>query len=366
MIRLIHTADLHLDSKMEKNLSPEKAKQRREELLDTFERMADFAEEHQVSAILLAGDVFDKPHIRKGAKTRVTEILTGHPGIDFFYLQGNHDKTDFLAELADHMPPNLKTFNDEEWTSYTYEEEGLVITGRELTKENSRNLTTNLILDRSKVNIVMLHGQESEYNGTDRTEIINLAELKNKNIDYLALGHIHHYKNDRLDERGEYCYSGCPEGRGFDECGEKGFVLLTVHDNLVDSEFVPFALRTFHEVQTEVLPGMGMPEIIAGVEESVRGIPSADLVKVVLTGTLEMEYDVDVPRILRLFSDRFFLFKLYNKTRVRIDYESFRNDRTLKGEFVRLLQADESLSEEERAMIVELGMKAIMGEEIDV
>ena len=33
---------------------------------------------------------------------------------------------------------------------------------------------------------------------------------------------IHKYKKEKLDNRGVYCYSGCLEGRGFDECGEKG------------------------------------------------------------------------------------------------------------------------------------------------
>ena len=53
---------------------------------------------------------------------------------------------------------------------------------------------------------------------------IEVYELKNKNIDYLALGHVHKYKMEKLDNRGIYCYSGCLEGRGFDECGDKGCV----------------------------------------------------------------------------------------------------------------------------------------------
>jgi exonuclease SbcD len=52
----------------------------------------------------------------------------------------------------------------------------------------------------------------------DKTEVISLKELKNKAIDYLALGHIHSYKMEQLDSRGVYCYPGCLEGRGFDEC----------------------------------------------------------------------------------------------------------------------------------------------------
>ena len=75
-----------------------------------------------------------------------------------------------------------------------------------------------------------MHGQESDTDAKDKAEIINLKQLKNKNIDYLALGHIHTYKQSKLDNRGTYCYSGCLEGRGFDECGEKGFVLLNIED----------------------------------------------------------------------------------------------------------------------------------------
>jgi hypothetical protein len=40
------------------------------------------------------------------------------------------------------------------------------------------------------------------------------------------------------------------------------------------------------------------------------------------------------------------------------------HDRSLKGEFVRLMQKEE-LSEEERSQIIEIGMKAIMGEDIE-
>ena len=54
-MKIIHSADQHLDSKMEANLSKEKAKERNAEIRKTFVRMVDYAEENQVAAILLAG-----------------------------------------------------------------------------------------------------------------------------------------------------------------------------------------------------------------------------------------------------------------------------------------------------------------------
>ena len=99
-MKIIHCADLHLDSKMESNLDREAAGMRRDELLDTFERMVAYAAEQDVRVILIAGDLFDKPNVRKTAKTRVIEQIKGHSQIDFCYIRGNHDQLDFVEELS--------------------------------------------------------------------------------------------------------------------------------------------------------------------------------------------------------------------------------------------------------------------------
>ena len=142
-------------------------------------------------------------------------------------------------------------FNDS-WTSYKIEapEDNSVITinGVKLTADNSNVIYNSLVLDSNNYNIVTLHGQEAMSSSKDKTEVISLKELKNKAIDYLALGHIHSYKMEQLDSRGVYCYPGCLEGRGFDECGEHGFVLLDIKDNkLVGNEFISVSYRNLYE-----------------------------------------------------------------------------------------------------------------------
>lgn len=363
-MKIIHCADLHLDSKMESNLDREAAGMRRDELLDTFERMVAYAAEQNVRVILIAGDLFDKPNVRKTAKTRVIEQIKGHPQIDFCYIRGNHDQLDFVEELSEQEDiTNLKLFGTDEWTSYDYGD--VVITGMELVKENSQTLGMNLVLDQNRVNIVALHGQESDYQGNDRTEVVNLSMLRGKYIDYLALGHIHSYKKERLDDRGVYCYSGCLEGRGFDECGEKGFVLLDITEGKIHTEFVPIAKRMLYEVKVEVDPTMDMAAIIRAAKECVKDISSEDLIKIIVTGETNIDTDIDCERLRRSLDQDFFFIKVYDRTSVQIDYESFRNDKSLKGEFVRLMER-QHMSEDERAAIIELGMKAIMGEDIEV
>ena len=58
-MKIIHCADLHLDSNMTSNLSREQAKQRKAELLATFERMIAYAKDNSVKAVIIAGDLYE-------------------------------------------------------------------------------------------------------------------------------------------------------------------------------------------------------------------------------------------------------------------------------------------------------------------
>lgn len=359
-MKLIHCADLHLDSKMESNLTKDQALVRRQELLETFEAMVDYADREAVSAILIAGDLFDKSHIRKEVRTRVMGQITGHPLIEFYYLKGNHDQTNFLEE-GQKLPDNLHLFSQEGWTSYRQGD--LVITGMELTGENVSSMAERLVLDSANTNIVMLHGQLSDYDGKGDGQIINIGALKGKYIDYLALGHIHKLMTGSIDDRGSYCYCGCLEGRGFDETGDKGFVVLEVEDGSISSEFIPFAKRRLHQIEVAVKPDMDTPAIINAANSQLSDVDPQDLVKFVLTGERELDDIPDVVRIVRYFGEKYFFVKCYDRTKTLIDYDSFLYDKSLKGEFVRLVQSQD-LEEDTKAAIIELGIKAIMGEDI--
>ena len=286
-MRIIHCADLLLDSKMESNLDKDQALVRRSELIETYERMVEYAVANQVRAILIAGDLFDKTHIRKEVKRRVVEQIVAHPEIDFYYLKGNHDRCDFMEAGIDEVPANFHMFTDSSWTSYTCED--VVITGIEINSSNATTLPQSLVLDSANTNIVMLHGQQSDYDGKDGAEIVNTNALKGKFIDYLALGHIHKYIFQQLDERGVYCYPGCLEGRGFDETGDKGFVLMEIEDGVITSEFIPFALRRLHEIEVAVTADMDVQSVINKAKKLLDDVDPQDMIKFVITGERELE-----------------------------------------------------------------------------
>lgn len=367
-MKLIHCADIHLNSSLSTHLDGDKQKQRRTEILHTFLRMVDYAAEQSVDGILIAGDLFDTKKVDRATGNAVLSAITGHPEILFFYLRGNHDADGFLQSL-DEIPDNLKLFGDT-WRYYAWEEDGatIVITGAESSARNAQTLYTSLRLNPKHINLVMLHGQETPYaSGAGRdAEQIPLALLQNKGIDYLALGHIHTYKREQLDARGIYVYPGCLEGRGFDECGIHGFCLLEVdvaHHKIQDT-FVPFASRRLWEASVVVSVCASGVDILDAIKETLQEmqVQTADLVKVCLTGSLPVGVEVDTDLLAMQLSQIYFYAKVIDHTVPGIDYAAYMYDASLKGEFVRLVQAQTDLSDEEKAKIIQTGILALAGE----
>ena len=352
-MKLIHCADIHLDSPMETNLSVDKARERKLEIRSTFARLVRTAAEEGVEAILIAGDLFDGARVTKSTENYVLDLIASHPMIDFFYLSGNHDQGSTLANTAQ-LPANLYTFG-KLWS--TYRRGNVAITGASVPDADT------LSLNAEDVNILLLHGQERRSAGVAGEDIIHLGKFKNKNIDYAALGHIHEHRVMRLDARGTAAYSGCLEGRGFDECGTKGYVLLNIEGGRVSHRFVPFATRTLHTVECDVTGFSSGLDLEERMLASVAHIVAADMVKVVLTGTCPTETMLDLSHLRGVLTERFYFAKIKDETRLSINAEDYAHDISLKGEFVRRVMAS-SLSETEKERVIACGFRALSGEEL--
>lgn len=362
-MKIIHCADLHLDSKMTANLTNEKAKVRKAELLNTFKNMVKFASKNDVKAIIIAGDLYDTKNISATAKNTVIGEIVRHTEIDFYYLRGNHDSESLFEGVE--IPANLKLFN-ENWISYEADNRNnIIITGIELTAENHNSFYDTLILAHDKFNIVVLHGQESLHKVKNDTWNISIRELKNKGIDYMALGHIHEYKQGTIDSRGRYCYCGCLEGRGFDECGEHGFVLLDIDEEnkTFKTQFVPMAYRNLYTVKVDISDCMNTSDISDRIGNCLDGASydEKSLIKIVLTGYTDIECEKNIELLEKEYENEYFFLKVSDESGFRVNYEEFQLDESLKGEFVRNVMSENTISEEDKAEIIRYGIQFLMG-----
>lgn len=359
---LLHCADIHLDSKLGEHYTKEQGIRRNLEILARFSNLADYAASEGASGILICGDLFDTEKTKRETRDTVAGIIRNHPEIAFFYLRGNHDRNGMLSEYG---LPNLYTFE----TSYqAYRIGAVTVGGVELTSENAASLSKLRYSDPDGIHILMLHGQAGEYGRKKDAEQIPLRELKNKGIDYLALGHIHSYRAFPLDSRGTCVYSGCLEPRGFDEPGMKGFVRIEIDENAgtVTHRFVPFAKRTLIEVPVDVSECDTSEDCRRKILEQLDRHPICEdnMLCVVLTGTKPVTAEFDTEYLALTLRDRFYLVSAEDRTELVLKPEDFEFDRTLSGEFVRSVLADPRLSEEEQKTIVMLGLKALNGGKI--
>ena len=368
-MKIIHCADLHLDSRITTNLTKEKAKERRAEILLTFQKMVDYAAENDIRVVIIAGDLFDTKHISATVRDIVSACISDHQKIEFYYLKGNHDKDDFFEGL-DSVPENLHLF-DNTWKAYRLPGDGerdIVITGVEFDANNSGSVYSSLALRQEDFNIVVLHGQTQEYRSKDKVEMISLPELKGHNIDYLALGHIHQYKRGNLDARGRYCYPGCLEGRGFDECGEHGFVLLEIDDSAgsFTDQFIPFAKRNLHEEEVDISECENSLEIVKAIQIQLKEkrYPAKDMIKVVLVGQVALDCEKDLSYLnTNLSNSEYYYVKVVDHTERKVNYDDYMYDATLKGEFIRAV-GQEKLTDNEKARIIRIGLDALSGGEL--
>ena len=351
-MKIIHCADLHLGSKMQTKLNSVQAYKRRRELLQNFDRLAQYAKLHNVQYILIAGDLLDSDNATLSTKDYILNVIREYHDITFLYLCGNHD-CDSVLRGVDNLPPNLYNFG-KTWQSFDCGE-SVVVTGMEggLTPKDY----TALSLDATKFNIVTLHGQEFVGQKQDG-DLINLRALQNKNIDYLALGHIHSYKQQKLDDRGIYCYSGCLEGRGFDECGQKGFVLLTIDNKKLNSTFVPFAQREYIEVDVDITDCSTFHNILQKCVNAIQQISIDNIVRLNLCGTYTTDTDKSLALLYDELSRKFFALDIKDKSTLYLDPAGYQNDISLVGEFVREVQSSD-LDERTKADVITQGLKIL-------
>ena len=354
-MKIIHCADIHLDSKINANLSATKSKQRKAEVLASFCNMIDYASREDVRVVIIAGDLFDSNHCSDNTVQVVLSHIASAENTDFLYLPGNHDAGKSLQGMA--TPDNLKFFG-EDWITYKYGD--VNISGAVLTDDNCRGIYGGLITEPDKLNIAVMHGARGYISGED---MINLNELADKNINYLALGHYHSFECGELSKNGEWCYSGCLEGRGFDECGDKGFVLLETDGKTYKKQFIKAAKRDIIGITCDISGLFDMGDIHKKVMDEVKTLNPEALVRLALSGDIPEETVKDIDFLAEKLNSMFYFAKVVDETRVKIDPNKYVGDISLKGEFIRKVM-ESGLDEETASRVIECGLAALKGREV--
>ena len=351
-MKILHTSDLHLDSPLCSKLSYEKAAVRRRELSLGFSGLCEKARELSCRSFIISGDLFDTENISARAIDTALFGISSHSEISFFYLPGNHER-DALVSSGKTLPKNLFIFG-EDWTYFKSGE--VVIAGRSRIESG---MFDTLKLDPGDKNVIVLHGEPSAK--TCPPYGIGLTEAAGRGIDYLALGHYHTNKSYRLDTRGVAVYPGAPFSRGFDECGERGFVTFDT-ERIPDFSFIPTPSRRFFVVKCDLTGIEDHGRLEAEIGNALANISPSDSVRLELCGKRSPTLRIDTREYERIYGEGFFHFEIKDSTKLYFGEEDFSRDRTLKGEFVRTVNSRVDLDAQTKERIIEMGLYALLGE----
>ena len=127
MIKILHSADWHLDAPMAGH-SEEETQRLRRELRKIPEKIAKLCKAHGCNLMILAGDLFDGPYTRES----LTAVRTALESLQIpvIITPGNHD---FCGEgspyLTEEWPGNVHIFTKPEITAYDLPELDCTIYG---------------------------------------------------------------------------------------------------------------------------------------------------------------------------------------------------------------------------------------------
>lgn len=358
MVRILHAADLHLDSAF-RALPEALARQRRQESRELVRRLVDTANDRCVQLLLLAGDLFDSDEIYSQTGEELARALERFDG-QVVIAPGNHDYYGPRSAYARlRWPENVHIFTSGQLASFDFPQYHCTVYGAAFTapamSEDDRLFRPAPPEEADRVRIMLLHGdvgmKESAYRPI-RTE-----QIAGSGMDYMALGHVHACSGVQMAGAVPYAYAGCLEGRGFDELGEKGFLLGDVSRGEADLRFVPFARRRYQVLPVDVSGG----DAAAAIERCLPPDAEGDIYRIVLRG--ETEEPVQLEHLSDELAGRFYRLELRDETRLRRDIWDGCGEDSLRGLFLqRLRQRYETADEAERQRIeqaVRFGLAAM-------
>lgn len=353
-MRIIHTSDIHIDSPLNSKFKGDKTRERRRELLSGFARLAGEAKALSANAVIIAGDLFDSRRVSNKAIDTALEVIDSAKPIKFFYLEGNHE-ADALRKFGREIPDNLFFF-EKNWTYFRADD--VVIAGR---SELTPSMFESLCFPAETKNILVMHG---ELRDKCDENSVGIRDAKDRNIDYLAMGHYHSYSETKIDQRGVAVYSGTPEGRGFDETGDKGYVVVDIDHSGVHYSFRSFAKRILHIIPLDLTGIVRFTDIVEKASEMLSDIPGEDIVRLELSGGYCPELWKDTEALYRKFGEAFYHFEIKDSSKMAINPEDYKYDKSLKGEFIRTVSSAEELTEAQKERVIACGIAALMGEEL--
>lgn len=347
MIRLIHAADFHLDSPFSA-LTEEMAVERRREQRQLLEKLKAAVIEKNADIVLLSGDILDGTRYYAETYSQLIDIFSQIPSY-IFISPGNHDYYSRHSPYTGmEWPENVHIFKTSQIENICIPELNLRVWGAAFIAEESYPMLSDFkVRDPSEINIMTLHGDVG--NPTSIYNPVFEDDISASGLDYLGLGHQHTFSGLKKAGGTYYAYPGCPEGRGFDETGEKGIVFACVDKTGCKMEFLPMRGRRYEVLEVDL---NAREDLYEAIEAALPDDCDRDIYRLVLKGSWGEKPDVQA--IIKHFESRFYRLEVRDATDIRRDIWAQAEEDTLRGLFLRAMKEryDSAKDEQDREAVI--------------
>ena len=351
MLRLLHTADVHLGAR-HTDLG-ERAAVLRERQFMAFRATIDLAVVEAVDLVLIAGDLFDSNTQPRRSVERVAAELgrLAKASIRTVIIPGTHDVYDGasiyrsydLAAMAKTSPEWIVVLTPERQNVWLPSLDA-VVHGRVFnTKRAPKSPLDGFDARtdrRATWRIGMVHGALAIPGKTDGDEVVFTEdEISKTGLDYLALGHWHSALEGRAGNV-TYAYCGAPEPVALDQDGAGQVLLVTLDDkggrHQVSIEPKRVGQTRSEKLELDVSTIAAQPALI----ETIGRQANPNLVlDVRLTGIFPDTLDVDLDEVERALAPSFLRFRIRDVSIPALPEGPTPPPDTVIGAFVRAVEA---------------------------
>ncbi|HET9851405.1 MAG TPA: DNA repair exonuclease [Candidatus Limnocylindrales bacterium] len=352
MLRLLHTADVHLGAR-HADLGDRAATQR-ERQFAAFVATVDLALAEKVDLVLIAGDLFDSntqprrsveraaAQIKRLVDARIRVVIA--PGTHDVYDKASIYRAFDIPALAGAVGSDLVTVLEPDRHDVHLGPLDVVVHGRcYATKRAPESPLAGLDAstdDRATWHVGLLHAALAIEGRTDGDDVvIRTEEIEASHLDYLALGHWHSTSKGKAGGTA-YAYAGAPEPVALDQ-DRAGNVLLVTLDGAGSGKKVTIEERkvgrtTFERLQLDAATVGTQPALVATLAE--RADPDLVL-DVELIGVRPDELDLHVEEVESELADRFLKVRVRDRSVAPLPEGPMASADTVLGAFIRDLEA---------------------------
>jgi exonuclease SbcD len=356
MLRIIHTADVHLGARHD-DLG-EQASAQRERQFAAFVRTVDLAIAEKVDLFLIAGDLFDSNVQPRRSVERVAAQLKrlAVAKIRTVIIPGTHDSYDRASIYrANDLKALAGSTPDDDWVTILTPEKpsihipavdavvhGPVFATKKAPHSPLRDLPSDVTTGRANATwqIGLVHGSVAIPGKTDRDDVVfTTEEIGASGLDYLGLGHWHSAQQSRAAGV-TYAYAGAPEPVALNQ-DRAGKVLLVDLDETPAGRKVTAQERVVGKTRFEKLDvDAGAVTSQPALIESLRRRGDPDLVlDARIVGVRPDELDLHLDEIEAALAPAFLKVRVRDRSVPALTEGVLPAPDTIAGAFIRDMEA---------------------------